>query len=325
MTERPWVCVHSERGEVGLELLAPGRALADQMGAGLAALLVGSGAETEAREHLSRGADCALVVPPGPGSPGTDFEVEAMARAIAHLQAQAALIGATAAGTEVAARLAQRLGVGCAGDCSEVEFRDGSLRIARRHLGRFVCRQIVESRPALATVPPGRFEIPESREPADGRIERLRVDAPAARLRLVGTRPRERSRVRIDRSEIVVAVGRGLGRKEDLSMVEEVAAALGGAVGASRPLTDDLQWLPADVKIGLSGATVRPRLYVACGISGQIEHTVGMRESGVVVAVNSDPGAPIMQEADFCVVGDLHAILPALARIVRDLSRPAPR
>ncbi len=122
-----------------------------------------------------------------------------------------------------------------------------------------------------------------------------------------------------------MAVGRGLGRKEDLSLVEEVAAALGGVVGASRPLTDDLQWLAADVKIGLSGATVRPRLYVACGISGQIEHTVGMRESGVVVAINSDPGAPIMREADYRVVGDLHAILPALARSIRDLTRAAPR
>ena len=102
-------------------------------------------------------------------------------------------------------------------------------------------------------------------------------------------------------------------------MIEDLARALGGVVGASRPLTDDLEWLSPEVKVGLSGITVKPRLYIACGISGQIEHNVGMRESGVVVAINSDPAAPIMQQADYCITGDLHEIVPALIKAVEAL------
>jgi electron transfer flavoprotein alpha subunit len=103
-------------------------------------------------------------------------------------------------------------------------------------------------------------------------------------------------------------------------MIEDLARALGGVVGASRPLTDDLRWLPPEAKVGLSGVTVRPRLYVACGISGQIEHNVGMREAGIVVAINSDPNAPIMSQADYRVVADLHEVVPALTRALDGLS-----
>jgi electron transfer flavoprotein alpha subunit len=147
----------------------------------------------------------------------------------------------------------------------------------------------------------------------------MAVKEPESGLHVLGSRVREGSNVRVDKADIVVAVGRGLRSKDDLPMIEELARAIGGVVGASRPLTDDLQWLPTDVKIGLSGVSVRPKLYVACGISGQIEHHVGMRESAVVVAINSDPGAPIMDQADYRVSGDLYELIPLLTRALREI------
>jgi len=140
-------------------------------------------------------------------------------------------------------------------------------------------------------------------------------------LPVIETHERAQSTTRIDKAEVVVGIGRGLKRPGDLKMIEELAAALGGVVGASRPLTDDLQWLQTDRKIGLSGVTVKPKLYIACGISGQIEHNVGMRESGIVVAINSDPAAPIMQQADYCITGDLYEVVPALIESIREMGR----
>lgn len=129
--------------------------------------------------------------------------------------------------------------------------------------------------------------------------------------------PRQLSEAAVGEAEALVAVGRGVRRPEDLELARDLAECVGGVVVATRPLTDDLEWLPVDVKVGLSGQTVRPELYVACGVSGQIEHVVGMRESRLVVAINTDPAAPMLQEADLCIVGDLYEVLPALAREIR--------
>ena len=116
----------------------------------------------------------------------------------------------------------------------------------------------------------------------------------------------------------MVSVGRGLRAPEDLSLIHQLAEGLDAAVGGSRPVTEHLGWLPLDVKVGLSGKTIAPELYVACGISGQIEHVVGMRDSRVVVAINSDPTAPIFAEADYYLVGDLYELVPALSRAVAE-------
>ena len=321
------VLVFSEREEVALELLSVGRALADACGGGLTAIVVGSDSSAAgpdrsaaARDRIARGADAARLLDDIPGAWNSDLHVAALEQAVAGEGAIAVLIGDTAQGVEVAARLAQRLGVGCASDCTDLAFRDGELVIERRSLGRFLCRQIIKTRPAVVTVQPRRFPVPDPVEGRLGRIDALRVDLPPSRLRVVDRREREGIAIRIDRADIVVGVGRGLRAQGDLSMIEDLAHALGGVVGASRPLTDDLQWLPAEVKIGLSGVSVRPQLYIACGISGQIEHNVGMRESGTIVAINSDPNAPIMEQADYRVTADLYELIPALTRAVRDIS-----
>lgn len=276
--------------------------------------------EGMAPDHIARGADEALIVD---DAPALDFLQQAAAGRVP----DAILIGATVRGTELAARLSQRLKVGCASDCLDLSSRDGRIIVERRVLGRFVCREEIETRPAVATVPARRHAIPPAQSGRRGRTERLRIGPPGTlpatpdtRMRLIGTRLRPGSSAPVDEADVVVAVGRGLRRKEDLAMVEGLALALGGAVGASRPLTDDLRWLPSDLKIGLSGETVSPKLYIACGISGQIEHVVGMRDSAVVVAINSDRNAPIMDQADYRLIGDIYEIIPALTREVLRLS-----
>jgi electron transfer flavoprotein alpha subunit len=310
------VCVFSERQDIALELLSAGRALAGEDA--VVSIVVGHDGDENARNQLAHGANTAYVVHPSEGVDPVEVQIGALRQTLARLGSDIVLIGATAHGTEIASRLAQRLGVGCASECTRLDRRDGRLVVEKTCLGRFIARQVIESRPAIASVQPRRFE-PLPRNDNGGEIERLEVEAPATRTPIVDTRQRVTSNIRIDKADVVVGVGRGLRSRDDLRMIEELARVLGGVVGASRPLTDDLQWLQPDCKVGLSGVTVKPKLYIACGISGQIEHNVGMRESGVVVAINNDPAAPIMQQADYCITGDLHEVVPALIETVRKM------
>ena len=311
------VWVWSERHELALELLAVGRRLADQRGGRLAAATLDPWRAAEYRAH---GADRAVAFEVAGGdADAPEAALAALASLAAAGEVGVLLVGATARGTEVAARLAQRLGVGCATECLALDAGGGALVVERRCLGRFVARQRLAAEPAIATVPPRRFEPPgRAAEPPGGfGIEERPLAAPPVRTRVVATRERATSTVPVGEAGALVAVGRGLRRPEDLGLVRELAEAVGGALVATRPLTDDLQWLPVDVKVGLSGQTVAPELYVACGVSGQIEHVVGMRESRLVVAVNTDADAPMMREADLCLVGDLYEIVPALTRAIR--------
>jgi electron transfer flavoprotein alpha subunit len=325
MTDRGTICVFSENREVALELLAAGRPLADQAQTDLFSIVLEKGAsgstasDAVVEEQIAVGADGVLLVEDVPDDAGAAFDVEALQRVVDLREPSVLLVGGTVHGTEVVARLAQRLHAGCATDCTSLTLRDSRLEIERVTLGRFTCRQTLRTRPALASVRPRQFTPPERKGKRHGDVERLRVEAPVDPVRILERRERVASHERIDRAACVVAVGRGLRAAQDLPMIEALAQALDAAVGASRPLTNDLEWLPIDVKVGLSGTTVRPSLYIACGISGQIEHLVGMRESEVVVAINTDSTAPIMAEADYRVIGDLYELVPALTRALQEL------
>ena len=217
---------------------------------------------------------------------------------------------ATRSGIETLAHLAQRLGLPCPHACASLELEAGEIVVTRSRYGRFVAQERLAARPALLTVTPCRFSpVPVRKE---GDVRRIEVSLPPPTLRVLERRFRQPSARDIAAARAIVSVGRGLKRREDLALIEQLAQALCASVGASRPVADYLQWLPVDVKVGLSGRTVRPDLYVACGISGQCEHVVGMRESRVVVSINLDPDAPIHAEADYAIIGDLYAVIPAL-------------
>ncbi|HET9985717.1 MAG TPA: electron transfer flavoprotein subunit alpha/FixB family protein [Longimicrobiales bacterium] len=314
------VLVFSEHPDVAVELLGIGRALADAAGVELVALHAGEPLRQRAEDAVARGADEVRVLAPAQAERlGADGYLEALWQTVQERRPATVLVGSTRTGVEVAARLAQRLGVGCATDCIALEpGADGTLVVERRVFGgHFVARQVVHSAPAIATVPPKRFEAPPRDDARAGRIHEATLQLPAPRLRTIAVEERARSAVDISKAPVIVAVGRGLKRREDLALVEALAEVLGATLAGSRPVTDDLKWLPPDRKVGLSGQTVRPALYVACGISGQIEHVVGMRSARTVVAINTDPKAPIHGEADYSIVGDLYEIVPPLVAACR--------
>ena len=314
--QRDGVLVFSENAEVLGELLTLGRQLATRLGRPLAVAAVGSNAQELLKEGLARGADEVLVVAASAGNAAVPDESipVALCEVIRTSIPTIVLIGATRNGAELAARTAQLLQVPCACSCVAMELDDaGGLRVDRRvYGGRFVSRQLLQAAPRVATVPPRRFPRAENVAEPRGTSRSLSIAVPAARLRTLSINPRSRSQVDISKAQVIVSAGRGVKQMEDLAQLERLASTLGGVLAGSRPLTGDVDWLPVDRRIGLSGQTVKPNLYIACGISGQIEHIVGIKGARTVVAINNDVKAPIHQEADYSVVGDLYEIVPAL-------------
>jgi electron transfer flavoprotein alpha subunit len=251
-------------------------------------------------------------------------DVESLMAVLAHavqaLSPATVLIGSTRTGAEVAARLAQRLGVASASECLGLE-RDaaGGELLVERYVygGRFVSRQALRAVPRIAAVQAKRFEPLAPDDAREGAVRRLAMPPVVGRLAVVEVSERARSEADIGQAEVVVVAGRGVGTREDLALLEPLARALGGELAGSRPLVER-GWFPVDRQVGLSGRTVQPRLYVACGVSGQIEHIAGMRSARTVVAVNISPDAPIHREADYSVVGDLYAIVPALVDAIQE-------
>lgn len=307
------LAVFSERDDVAFELLSVGRRLAGRLGTDVTAIDLGQEQELDAHRWYAQGADAVVRVRSAQlESPRPETRLEAIARVVQQTRPEVLLVGATASGLEVSARLAQRLGVGCVSECVDIECENGDLFLLRRTMGKFIARERLRSRPAIVTIPQRRFEASRADEGRTGSFLEIPMELPPSRTRLIESERRAEGESPIEEASIIVSVGRGLRRREDLELIARLAGALGGTVAGSRPMTDDLRWLPANVKVGLSGRTVRPDLYLACGISGQVEHIVGMRDARVVVAINTDPDAPIMEEADYQVVGDLYDVLPAL-------------
>jgi electron transfer flavoprotein alpha subunit len=314
------ILVCSERPEVAAELLAAARALAESTGERVSSLMLGPDSGERARQEIAQGADEVVIPLPGVNDrAGAESLTALLAGVVGSLAPATVLVGSTRTGAEAAARLAQRLGVACATECLalEREPNSGALLVERYvYGGRFVSRQSLHSRPHIAAVQPKRFEplTPDPRR--EGAVRELPVPLPAGRVTVVAVRERARSSADIGRAEVIVTAGRGVRTREDLAVLEPLARALGGELAGTRPLVERA-WFPVDRQVGLSGRTVRPRLYVACGVSGQIEHITGMRSARTVVAINLSPDAPIHREADYTVVGDLYEIVPALVAAIQ--------
>lgn len=302
------ILIFGEASETLAELLSAGR----ELGGRIAALVVSPTPDAIVQDLLMRGVNEVLIL-----KAEIQHEPEALTAAleatVARLNPNTILITSTRTGAEVAARLGQRLGTPCCSDCMSLHMEKDVLVVERRvYGGRFLSRQVIEGVPRLATVPPKRFPQAERQGGIDGVSRELDMELPQTRIRTRGITTRSQSALDITKAEIVIAAGRGVKKREDLVLLESLAKALGGVLAGSRPLTGDVDWLPIDRRVGLSGQTIKPNLYIACGISGQIEHIVGMKGARCVVAINSDPKAPIHEEADYSIVGDLYELLPAL-------------
>ena len=306
---------------ISWEMLTAAREVATGLGGGtITGLFAGAGIGDSARIWASGGADRVLIIDderfasltPAPAA-------AALMQAIAATQAAVVLVPGTTAGRDYAPLVAARLGAGLAADCVSFAVDAGALTATRPVLGGRALTRITfhGQRPAMATVRSGSFAkaAPGLTEPV---VEKLEVELSPEDLRVtvVDTASKGSGVSRLDSAEVIVSGGRGLKEPAHFAMVEELADAFGAAVGATRAVVD-AGWRPHHEQIGQTGRTVSPRLYVAVGISGAVQHNVGMQGSEYIVAINRDPDAPIFKIASFGIVGDLFEVVPALTAAVR--------
>jgi electron transfer flavoprotein alpha subunit len=227
------------------------------------------------------------------------------------------LIASTRRGRSLAPRLAQKLSAGCVSAAIEIALENGKLITGRYALGgNTVSREAVRAEKAVIAVVPGTLEHAQPGEPS-GEVISLSLGAVSLKSRVVERRAKPVAAVDIAESDRLVCIGRGLAKKEDLPMIEELARALGGEVSCTRPLSYEYDWLPEDRMIGISGKRCSPQLLLSLGVSGQVQHSVGITGAKIIVAVNSDPNSPIFKLADYGIVGDLYEIVPRLTDRLR--------
>ena len=305
---------------VSWELLTAARTLADALGGPVTAVIAGVDSAT-AQSWASAGADRLLLVDDDRLAGALTGPAAALVQqAAAAVQPAMILVPGTTAGRDYAPVVAARLGAGLAADCVEVTAEHSAISALRPVLGgRAVSRlHFAEGQLAVATIRPGSY-VRATAGTTSPTVEPLAVDlAPAdLRVKLVGTETKGGEGSRLDSADVVVAGGRGLKEPDKFALVEQLAATLGGAVGATRAVVD-MGWRPHHEQIGQTGRTVSPKLYIAVGVSGAVQHNVGMQGSDAIVAINRDPDAPIFKLASFGIVGDLFEVLPALnAEIAR--------
>jgi electron transfer flavoprotein alpha subunit/NAD-dependent dihydropyrimidine dehydrogenase PreA subunit len=251
----------------------------------------------------------------------SDLYVQALTELILKRKPEIVLIGATPTGRDFAPRIAKRLNAGLTADCTglEIDQETRNLLQTRPTFGGSLMATILtpNSRPQMATVRPGIFKEPEisNKKPIITEIE-YKFKEKDLVTKIIKVIEREKSSVNLEDAEIIVAGGRGVGSKENFKIIEELAEVLGAGLGGSR-VTIELNWLDQDRQIGQTGKTVSPKLYIACGISGAIQHIVGMENSEIIVAINKDKNAPIFNIAHYVIVGDLHEIIPELIKQIK--------
>jgi electron transfer flavoprotein alpha subunit len=296
-----------------LGLLSKAASLGDAeavvLGAGVAELAAEAGKFGAQRVHVD---DDVLLDRPLPQP-----RVDALQTLLEDEQFDAVLFAASVLSADVAAALAARLDAGLNYDLTDLAVEDGKLVGKRPALGDSVYVDVGwSSEPALALTRSGTFEPQESGGSADVTPFESRFQDFSLAATMVEQAHEESEGPSIEDADVIVAAGRGLGGPDNFAVVEELAKALGGAVAATRAVVD-AGWYPYSTQVGQTGKTVSPKLYVAVGISGAIQHKVGMQSSGLIVAINKDPNAPIFEYADLGVVGDLHEIVPKLTELVR--------
>jgi len=303
--------VYSEKTQTACELAAKGREFAQALGLGVSAAALGEGAAAAAPELGAAGAD-RVFVSEDPALAG--WPADAVAAALAQIAAEAGatvvLLGSTRRGKELAGRLAEKFGAGAVTDVNALELVDGEFVAARYAFGgATIAREKVASDVRVFAVMPKTFSA-EGASPGAGTVVTPALQL-ATGMKVVERRAKEGGAVSLDAAPRIVGVGRGFGKKEDLALGEELAAALEAVVGCTKSLAD-FQWLGEDRIIGLSGAKTSPDLYVGVGISGQVQHTVGVAGAKLIAAINKDKEAPIFQMADYGIVGDLYEVVPAV-------------
>ena len=311
---------------VGFELLGQSRGLAETLGVDLMALVItGENGEKMAQQAIHAGADKVyLIEGPAFSHYNTDCYTDAAVKMIEEFKPEAVLLGATVDGRDFAPRVAARIGTGLCADCTDLGIDEEKKLViwTRPTFGGNIMAQILcpEKRPQMGTVRPKVFKKPDMDETRTGEVIRFdpKTDAGINRVKFLREEIPEGIICNLEEAEYIVSGGRGLGQPENFKLIQELADALGGVVGASRAAVD-AGWIEHLHQVGQSGKTVGPKVYVAVGISGAIQHLAGMNSSDTIIAINKDPDAPIFRVADYGIVGDLFEVVPALVKELKKM------
>jgi len=326
-----WVFIEQTEGEparVSWELLGKGRELADAIQTDLVAIVLGENVEPLCHEAFAHGADKAyLVDAPVLKHYRTESYLQVLCYLIDNFKPEIILMGATGLGRDLAGAVATVVGTGLTADCTGLAVDDKrNLMQTRPAFGGNIMATIMcdKYRPQMATVRPHVMQLPEYREGARGTI--VRIACPVEEksiltkvLEIINDK-KGKDHVDVAGAEFIVSGGRGMMGPDNFSLLQELADELGGVVGASRSAVD-AGWMPHDRQVGQTGKTVRPKIYIACGISGAIQHLVGMQDSDLIIAINRDKEAPIFEVAHYGIVGDLFQVVPELTRGIRELKQ----
>jgi electron transfer flavoprotein alpha subunit len=319
MAKNLWVFIETDEGAakpVGYELLNPGRVMADKLGEELVAVVMGQNVEAVAKEAVAYGADKVILVEGDEyKNYNTDAATFAMCELVKKYEPAIVLYGATNNGRDLGPRVACTMHTGLTADCTALDIEDGLLMSTRPTFGGNLMATIAcpDHRPQMSTVRPGVFKKAAKDETRTGEVvvENVHINPADIRVKLVERVKEVAEAVNLEEAEVIVAGGRGLKSGENFALIQELADALGGTVGASRAAVD-AGWIPHAHQVGQTGKTVAPKIYIACGISGAIQHLTGMSGSDTVIAINRDANAPIFGVADYGIVGDLFEVIPAL-------------
>ncbi|MFR1316516.1 MAG: electron transfer flavoprotein subunit alpha/FixB family protein [Clostridium perfringens] len=313
-----WVFAEQREGQlqkVSLELLGEGRKIADKLGSKLTALLIGSKVKNLVEDLSRHGADEVLVVDaPELEHYTTDGYTKAICELANDKKPNIIFIGATFIGRDLGPRVAARLETGLTADCTslDVDVESGDLLATRPAFGGNLMATIVcpDHRPQMATVRPGVFEkLPLGENDATVENVEVKFNSNDIRTKIVEIIKEHKDIVDISEANVLVAGGRGIGSEENFKMLKELAEVMNGSIAASRAAVEK-GWVDKDYQVGQTGKTVRPNIYVACGISGAIQHAAGMQDSDMIIAINKDANAPIMKIADYAIVGDVNKVVP---------------
>ncbi len=315
--------------KVSWQLLGESKRMADKLQAPLMALVIGHNVEHLAHEAVYYGADKVFYCD---SKELKDYRTRPYSRLCLHVirqyKPEIVLFGATYTGRDLAGAIATHLPTGLTADCTQPDVNEERLLMASRPafsekmLATILCKQF---KPQMATARSGVFQALQRDETRRGEIITVEPQMPENEIATQVLEFIESTQgVNLEDAEVIVAGGRGLGGPAGFKLLQELADALGGVVGASRPAFE-AGWISHDHQVGQTGSTVRPKLYIACGISGAVQHTVGMQHSDYIVAINKDPEAPIFKIANYGIVGDLFEVVPALAKAMKSRKKARPQ
>lgn len=328
MSKDLWVYIETNRDgsakPVGLELLNPGKRLAKIQEGDLVAVVIGHNVSSAIEDATRYGADKVIALDdPVYEQYTTDAYANTMVDLLKKYEPTTLLVGATGNGRDMAPRVSCRLGTGLTADCTalDIDPEDGKMAWTRPAFGGNLMATIKcpDSIPQIGTVRPGVFKKPEAEEGRQIEVikEAATVDPASIRTKVVElVKEAAAEIVNLEGADIIVSGGRGLGDPSKFALIQELADVLGGEVGASRAAVD-AGWIAHSHQVGQTGKTVSPKLYIACGISGAIQHMAGMSGSRTIVAINKDADAPIFNIADYGIVGDLNTIVPMLIEEIK--------